>query len=84
MEEGHCFRSQIVNLCELRKASFSGSHFQYEARKIEPLKRMVDINDGITILPELTTLDMTSKQLKQIRHFKQPGTYARSEYCDPP
>jgi len=72
MEEGHCFRSQIVNLCELRKASFSGSHFQYEAGSIETLKRMVDINDGITILPELTTLDMTSKQLKQIRHFRNP------------
>jgi len=72
MEEGHCFRSQIVNLCELRKASFSGSHFQYEAGSIETLKRMVDTNDGITILPELTTLDMSSKQQKQIRHFKQP------------
>lgn len=72
MEEGHCFRSQIMNLCELRKASFSGSHFQYEAGSIETLKRMVDTNDGITILPELTTLDMSKKQLLQVRHFKPP------------
>ncbi|WP_336518117.1 hydrogen peroxide-inducible genes activator [Pollutibacter soli] len=73
MEEGHCFRSQIVNLCELRKASESGSHFEYEAGSIETLRRMVDLNDGITILPELTTLDMGSKQQKQIRHFKSPA-----------
>lgn len=73
MEEGHCFRSQIVNLCELRKASESGSHFEYEAGSIETLRRMVDLNDGITILPELTTLDMSSKQQKQIRHFKSPA-----------
>jgi LysR family transcriptional regulator, hydrogen peroxide-inducible genes activator len=72
MEEGHCFRSQIMNLCELRKASFTGSHFQYEAGSIETLKRMVDTNDGITILPELTTLDMSKKQLQQIRRFKSP------------
>ncbi len=73
MEEGHCFRSQIVNLCELRKASESGSHFEYEAGSIETLRRMVELNDGITILPELTTLDLTPKQLQLIRQFKKPA-----------
>jgi LysR family hydrogen peroxide-inducible transcriptional activator len=73
MEEGHCFRSQIVNLCELRKASESGSHFEYEAGSIETLRRMVELNDGITILPELTTLDLSAKQLQLIRQFKKPA-----------
>lgn len=73
MEEGHCFRSQIVNLCELRRASEMGTHFEYEAGSIETLRRMVEINDGITILPELTTLDMTARQLQSIRHFKKPA-----------
>lgn len=73
MEEGHCFRSQIVNLCELRKASEMGTHFEYEAGSIETLRRMVELNDGVTILPELTTLDMDSKRLQLIRHFKKPA-----------
>jgi LysR family transcriptional regulator, hydrogen peroxide-inducible genes activator len=73
MEEGHCFRSQIVNLCELRRASEAGNHFEYEAGSIETLRRMVEINDGITILPELTTLDMTADQLQLIRHFRKPA-----------
>jgi LysR family hydrogen peroxide-inducible transcriptional activator len=73
MEEGHCFRSQIVNLCELRKASEMGSHFEYEAGSIETLRRMVELNDGITILPELATLDMSSRQLELVRHFKKPA-----------
>ena len=73
MEEGHCFRSQIVNLCELRRSTELSSHFEYEAGSIETLRRMVELNDGITILPELTTLDMTSKQMKLIRHFKKPA-----------
>ncbi|PWT76734.1 MAG: hypothetical protein C5B59_05785 [Bacteroidetes bacterium] len=30
LEEGHCFRSQIVNLCELLKACRQESHFDYE------------------------------------------------------
>ena len=73
LEEGHCFRSQIINLCELRKASAEGGHFDYEAGSIETLRRLVEQNDGITILPELATLDLTGKQMQLIRHFKQPA-----------
>jgi len=73
LEEGHCFRSQIINLCELRKASAEGGHFDYEAGSIETLRRLVEQNDGVTILPELATLDLTSKQLQMLRHFKQPA-----------
>ncbi len=73
LEEGHCFRSQIINLCELRKASRTAGHFDYEAGSIETLRRMVDMNDGITILPELATLGMSNKQLAQVRYFKRPA-----------
>ena len=72
LEEGHCFRSQIENLCELRKQSRAGSHFDYETGSIETLRRMVDINDGITIIPELATLNMPTKQLQLTRKFKNP------------
>ncbi|MBL7722859.1 MAG: LysR family transcriptional regulator [Chitinophagaceae bacterium] len=73
LEEGHCFRSQIVNLCELQKISREASHFDYEAGSIETLRRMVEMNDGITIIPELATLDMPLKQTQLIRHFKKPS-----------
>jgi len=73
LEEGHCFRSQIVRLCELRKASKEGSHFDYEAGSLETLRRMVELNDGITILPELAAMDLTKKQSQLIRHFKRPA-----------
>ena len=72
LEEGHCFRSQIVRLCELRKASREGSHFDYEAGSLETLRRMVELNDGITILPELAAMDLSTKQQQLIRHFKKP------------
>ncbi|RYY60936.1 MAG: hydrogen peroxide-inducible genes activator [Chitinophagaceae bacterium] len=73
LEEGHCFRSQIVNLCELKKMSRESSHFDYEAGSIETLRRMVELNDGITIIPELATLDMTGREAQLIRHFKKPS-----------
>ncbi|MEO7309467.1 MAG: LysR substrate-binding domain-containing protein [Chitinophagaceae bacterium] len=72
LEEGHCFRSQIVNLCELKKASIGNTHFDYEAGSIETLRRMVEIGDGITIIPELATLGMTDSQTRLIRYFQAP------------
>lgn len=73
LEEGHCFRSQIMHFCELRKSGTASLHFDYEAGSIETLRRMVEVNDGVTILPELATLDMTNKQLGCIRYFKHPA-----------
>lgn len=72
LEEGHCFRSQIVNLCQLRKAGKEGGLLEYEAGSIETLRKMVEINDGITILPELSTMDLSSSQSKLLRKFKSP------------
>jgi LysR family hydrogen peroxide-inducible transcriptional activator len=72
LEEGHCFRTQIANLCQLRKASPEGSHFEYEAGSLETLRRLVELNDGITILPELATRELTSKQKNLVRQFRKP------------
>jgi LysR family transcriptional regulator, hydrogen peroxide-inducible genes activator len=73
LEEGHCFRSQIMNLCELQKASREGHSFEYEAGSIETLRRMVELSDGITILPELASMELTGKQKDQLREFKRPA-----------
>jgi LysR family hydrogen peroxide-inducible transcriptional activator len=73
LEEGHCFRSQIMNLCELQKASKEGHQFEYEAGSIETLRRMVELTDGVTILPELATMDLNAKQQQQLRQFKRPA-----------
>ncbi len=73
LEEGHCFRSQIVNLCELKKQTKEQNNFEYEAGSVETLKKMVELNNGVTILPELATLDFSTKQFNMIRHFKSPA-----------
>ncbi len=71
LEEGHCFRSQVLNLCELRK--HSDLHFQYETGNIETLKRMVDKSDGITILPELAVMEFTTAQMKFVKKLRAPS-----------
>jgi LysR family hydrogen peroxide-inducible transcriptional activator len=73
LEEGHCFRTQIANLCQLRKATPEGSHFEYEAGSLETLRRLVELNDGITILPELATFELTARQKSLVRQFRKPA-----------
>lgn len=70
LEEGHCFRSQVLNLCELRKGT--DLHFKYKTGNIETLKRMVDKSDGITILPELAVMEFTKSQRKLVKRLKEP------------
>ncbi len=71
LEEGHCFRSQVLNLCELRKSS--DFHFKYETGNIETLKRMVEKSNGITILPELAVMEFNKAQFKLVKRLKQPS-----------
>lgn len=70
LEEGHCLRTQVMNLCALQKDASIEKHFDYAAGSIETLKRFVEKNDGITLLPELATFDMSTAKKKMLRYFK--------------
>lgn len=72
LEEGHCMRSQVMNLCELRKAGVHG-RLSYLSGSIGSLLRMVDTQGGLTIVPELATMTMTAEQRKRIHPFQEPG-----------
>jgi LysR family transcriptional regulator, hydrogen peroxide-inducible genes activator len=73
LEEGHCLRSQIMNLCELKSRVQADNNFHYEAGSIETLKKMVEMQNGITILPKLALQDLNPQQLKMVRRFKPPA-----------
>ena len=73
LEEGHCLRNQVMNLCALQKDSSIEKHFDYAAGSIETLKRFVDKNGGITLLPELATYDMSRTKKNMLRYFKSPA-----------
>jgi LysR family hydrogen peroxide-inducible transcriptional activator len=73
LEEGHCLRSQAMNLCEVQKNAAFEKHLDYETGSIETLKRFVERNEGITLLPELATLDMSPSKKMMLRYFKSPA-----------
>ena len=73
LEEGHCLRNQVMNLCALQRDASIEKHVDYAAGSIETLKRFVNKNGGITLLPELATLDMSSADKVKLRYFKKPA-----------
>jgi LysR family hydrogen peroxide-inducible transcriptional activator len=73
LEEGHCLRNQVMNLCALQKDASIEKHFDYAAGSIETLKHFVDKNGGITLLPELATYNMNSAKKNMLRYFKSPA-----------
>lgn len=73
LEEGHCLRSQVVNLCELKNREKQLHQLDFETGSIETLKRLVEMNQGITILPRLAINNMSKEQLAGIHYFKEPA-----------
>ncbi len=72
LNEGHCMREQVLNICQRRKSTKGFQHFEYNTGSVETLKRMVDQNNGATILPELALADLSDRQLDKVRYFKSP------------
>ena len=71
LNEGHCMRNQILNICNREKTD-QMKPFEYNTDSVETLKRMVDMNKGITLLPELSMAGFSVKQLDRVRYFRSP------------
>lgn len=63
LEEGHCFRGQVENLCASRGKKIN-SQLNYQSGSFETLKAMVDNNYGYTLIPELA-VNVRSKHVKR-------------------
>lgn len=73
MEEGHCIRNQVVNLCSLHHAQSRLNNIYFEAGNLETLRRIVESQSGITILPQLALLDLDEDRMQHVRFFKPPA-----------
>lgn len=72
LNEGHCMRGQVLNICHHRHNQMENGTFEYNTGSVETLKRMVDTSGGMTILPELSVFHYTEDELQNIRYFKAP------------
>jgi LysR family hydrogen peroxide-inducible transcriptional activator len=68
LQQGHCFRDQVLNLCD---QTMSGpTNFHYESGSLEGLKNMVNRYQGVTLLPELATMELSKEERARLRPFR--------------
>lgn len=71
LEDGHCFRDGVVNLCKTSKLNGDQS-FQLQSGSFETLIKLSNEGMGMTLLPYLHTLELQEDQRKNLRHFTKP------------
>jgi len=71
LQDGHCFRDGILNLCKNQNPA-SRNSFQLESGSFETLIKLADEGLGTTLLPYLHTLDLNEKDKLKLRQFKEP------------
>jgi len=72
LEDGHCFRDGVINLCKVFK-SHNDDKFQLESGSIETLIKLSNEGLGMTLLPYLHTLDLPEKSKQNLRFFNDPN-----------
>ena len=61
LEEGHCLRHQVMDVCSLRQPKDSQLKYQFESGSLETLKSLVNSYGGYTLLPALAAENLGSK-----------------------
>src|SRR5690625_3636600 len=70
MQEGHCMRDQVLDICGKEEDFYNiNQNIQLKASSIDSLIRFVKANKGKTLLPYLSTLDFTENDKKDLFYF---------------
>ncbi|MEM9526669.1 MAG: hydrogen peroxide-inducible genes activator [Bacteroidota bacterium] len=77
LEQGHCFRNQVLNICSSRQnlspageAGRTNVPFTFQAGSIETLKNLVRHNLGYTIIPEMSVHPELDRD--HVKRFAEP------------
>ncbi len=70
LDEGHCFRDQLVKFCSLKAAAHSKK--AYSLGSIETFMRIVENGKGVTFIPELALAQLNERQRSLVHRFVMP------------
>jgi LysR family hydrogen peroxide-inducible transcriptional activator len=64
LQDGHCLRDQIIQLCELKKNKFLPGNLRFESNTFDTLLNLVDDFQGMTFLPKLYSAQLSEARQK--------------------
>lgn len=70
LDEGHCFRDQLMRFCQLKPAQ--SCQIAYRLGSMETFMRMVESGKGMTFIPGLAIEQLNKEQRKLVRPFAIP------------
>lgn len=72
LEEGHCFRNQMLNVCNLNEARSAERKVTFECGSLTTLVSVVDSMGGYSFIPQLYSGYLNPSQRKRLREFTSP------------
>tara|TARA_B110000037_G_scaffold22516_1_gene25362 strand:+ start:22693 stop:23631 length:939 start_codon:yes stop_codon:yes gene_type:complete len=72
LEDGHCFRDGVLNLCNAKKTK-DRDEFQLQSGSFEMLTKLANEGMGMTLLPYLHTLDLKANEQERLHYFSEPS-----------
>ena len=71
LEDGHCFRNHVLNLCQLSRTD--SNPFDLKSGSFETLINLAEEGLGMTLLPFLHGNTLTESRKKNIKYFPEPA-----------
>lgn len=70
LKEGHCFRNNVLNLCE--PAQLKSQPVRLDSGSLDTLIKLANEGYGMTLLPSLHAEDLPAEFRKNVRYFEDP------------
>lgn len=70
LEEGHCLRNQMIDICAIKKERNFHKNYQFESGSLETLKNLVNAYGGYTLIPQLAIDDIGNQS--RVLPFERP------------
>ncbi len=69
LQEGHCLRDQIIQLCDLKKHKSLPANLSVESNTFDTLLNLVDTFQGVTLLPSLYVRQLSEGRREHLLHI---------------
>jgi len=73
LEDGHCFRDNVLNICKAQNSYDDDDHFKLASGSFETMIKLANEGLGMTLLPYLNSLDLSENSKKNILPFREPS-----------
>lgn len=70
LDDIHCMRGQVLNLCKRKKEAVGHQMVQYSSGSLDTLISIVDYNGGMTVIPEMMAMGLSEDRQENLRNIK--------------